>query len=444
MFSNHINKPEASSSLNLRRLFAMRNLTIAGAIIAVASATLWLHIELPLLPLGIIISLLIGLNLLTWLRLQQQPNVTDREFFIQLLIDVGGITGILYYTGGASNPFAWFFLLPLIVTATVLPRIFTWSMAGLTIACYTFLLYFHVPLTGMSMTHEGMSHDGGFQLHVFGMWFGFMLSAGFVAYFIVEMAYTLRKRDQLLADAREEALRNDRLVALGTLAAGAAHELGTPLGTMAILASELENDYAGGKDPELREKLQIMSEQVERCKEALSVISASAGEVRAEGGHSMPVRDYLDGLIEQWRGQRHGVRLEYRQRGDDPSPLLLAERTLSQALMNILDNAADASPEHVDIEARWDKSQLVLEISDRGPGLSRKAATAIGDRPVTTKDQGMGVGLLLAHATISRLGGSIEFFNREECGACIRITLPLYADRRDHPYAFSPGSDAHA
>ena len=108
-------------------------------------------------------------------------------------------------------------------------------MAGLSVACYSALFFYNVPLPD-----GGMHHDGGFQMHVFGMWLGFVFSAGFVAVIIVGLAHSLRERDRKLAEAREQALQNERLVALGTLAAGAAHELGTPLGTMAILAAELE------------------------------------------------------------------------------------------------------------------------------------------------------------------------------------------------------------
>ena len=123
--------------------------------------------------------------------------------------------------------------------------------------------------------HHG-DHDV-FSLHIVGMWLGFVMSAGFVAVIIVGMARSLRERDRRLAEAREEALKNERLVALGTLAAGTAHELGTPLGTMAILAAELQSECADDRDPDLRKKMGIISEQIRRCKEALSVLSASAG-----------------------------------------------------------------------------------------------------------------------------------------------------------------------
>ena len=163
-------------------------------------------------------------------------------------------------------------------------------------------------------------HHEGFEQHVFGMWFGFVLSAGLISYFVVGMANTLRERDRKLAEAREQALRDERLVALGTLAAGAAHELGTPLGTMAILTRELRDDYPITQFNDLHSKLSILRDQVDRCKEALSVISASTGEARAESGHPMAVDCYLREMIDQWSNQRPDVALEYRPQTAHPPP----------------------------------------------------------------------------------------------------------------------------
>jgi len=254
---------------------------------------------------------------------------------------------VLYFAGGATNPFAWFYLLPLMIAATVLSNGYTWAVAGLTTVCYSLLMVYYTPL------HlGGNSHGGGFELHVFGMWFGFMLSAGLVAYFVAGMANSLRDRDRNLAQAREQALRDERLVALGTLAAGAAHELGTPLGTMAIVTGDLLQEYPAenGNEPEsdLHEKLEIIRSQIKRCKEALSIISASAGEAQSVSGEPVAVDRYLEQLIAQWRTRRTAANLKCGFHGERPSPLILAENVLSQALTNILDNAADASPDFID------------------------------------------------------------------------------------------------
>jgi len=412
--------PDETARRILRRLFLLRNMTILGAGLGIAIARPVYSLELPMPPLLLTLGLLALLNLLTWLRLQTGFSVGNSEIFVQLLLDIAGITSLFFYTGGASNPFVWFYLLPLIIAATILPRGYTWIMAGLSVACYSALFFYHVPLP-----HEDMHHDGGFQMHVFGMWLGFVISAGFVAVIIVGLAQSLRERDRKLAEAREQALQNERLVALGTLAAGAAHELGTPLGTMAILAAELEQEYTDPGHDDLHKKLGILRKQIDRCKEALSVISASAGAGRAESGHRMAVDRYLDAVVAEWHEQHPHARLAAHISGEAAEATIVAERTLTQALLNVLNNAADASPEEVTLEANWTDSELVLTIADRGPGLREDIHLQLGKQPVTTKPEGLGVGLYLAHATIRRLGGDLGVSNREQGGTVVRITLPL-------------------
>ncbi len=409
-----------------RRLFLLRNITILGAGTGIAVANTFYGLNLPQQPLIITLALLALLNLLTWLRLKTDLAISDTEVFIQMLLDIAAITSLFYYTGGATNPFIWFYLLPLIIAATILPRGYTWTMAALTVACYSGLFFFNVPLP-----HDGMHHDGGFQMHVFGMWLGFVMSAGFVAVIIVGMAQNLRERDRRLAEAREQALQNERLVALGTLATGAAHELGTPLGTMAILTAELEQEYIDDGHSGLHRKLGILRSQIDRCKEALSVLSASAGAGRAESGHRMPVDAYLDEVIHEWQTQRPEAALTSDLPTATISGDIIAERTLSQALINVLNNAADASPDDVSITGSSTQALLTLEVSDRGTGLSAEVQEQLGKAPVSTKQEGLGVGLYLAHATIERLGGSLEIADREQGGTVVRITLPLLSTVTD-------------
>jgi len=416
--------PDETTRRVLRRLFLLRNITILGAGLGIAIGRSIYSLTLPLAPLLLTLGLLAILNLLTWLRLRLRFSVGNGEIFAQLLLDIAGITSLFYFTGGATNPFVWFYLLPLIIAATLLPRGYTWFMAGLSVACYSALFFYYVPLP-----HAGMHHDGGFQMHVFGMWLGFVISAGFVALIIVGLAHSLRERERRLAEAREQALQNERLVALGTLAAGAAHELGTPLGTMAILTAELEQEYTDAGHQDLHRKLGILRTQIDRCKEALSVISASAGAGRAEAGHRMEVRHYLDAVLEEWRRQYPHASLMAEISTQAPQAMIIAERTLTQALHNVLDNAADASPDDVMLEADWSLDQLALAVSDRGPGLRDDIHEQLGRQPVTTKPEGLGVGLYLAHATIRRLGGDLSVCNRGQGGTTVRITMPLLGSK---------------
>ena len=409
---------QASSTRNLRQLFVLRSLVIAGILLALAAAHWWGGPSLPLLPLLAICALLALINLWTWRRVRSGAFISDQEFLLQLSIDVLTIAAALYFTGGASNPFAWFFLIPVIIAATVLPTLATWFLAALTTFFYTLLMFVFLPL-GSS---EHLHHSDNFAQHVFGMWFGFVLSAALISWFVTGMARTLRERDIALAEAREQALRDEQLVALGTLATGAAHELGTPLATMAVITGELQR---GAVDAAVRRKLELLRAQLERCKRALAVISASAGAVRAESGSLVPVQEFLDQVIDTWRRQRLQAAIETRFRPGSPGARIIGEHTLQQALLNLLNNAADVSTRPVRLEAEWDLSLLSLCILDNGPGLHPGVASSIGQYRASDKEYGMGLGLFLTHATVQRLGGEIALFDRDVGGTCTRVRLPL-------------------
>ena len=418
--------PETTARHNYQRLFILRNTEIAAIAIGIVVATQSFDLLLPLTPLMTILAMIVTVNIYTWYRLRTGSRFGNNEIFTLMLLDVAWLTGIFFYTGGASNPFVWFYLLPLMIAATILSRWQTWSMAVITVLCYSALFLLDSPDPD-AHAHHMHAGDDGFAMHVLGMWLGFVMSAGFVAVIIVGMAHSLRMRDRKLAEAREESLKNERLVALGTLAAGTAHELGTPLGTMAILAAELEHDCPAS-DSELKKKLGIISSQIDRCKDALSVLSVSAGAERAEAGHRMQVSDYIDEVIKTWEQQRPGAILKKKPGKTIPAADILAERTLTQALINILNNAAEASPDHVSMNADWTRTELTIEIADRGPGLSDEIQRQLGKAPVTTKSEGLGVGLYLAHATITRLGGSLTISNRKGGGTLMSIMLPLLTD----------------
>ena len=432
MSTETIPTPGETATSNLKRLFLLRNIELIGIGLGIVIAISVFKLELPLKPLLLILGLITALNIATWFRLNSGSRFHDKEIFFQMLLDVAGLTGVFFYTGGAANPFVWFYLLPLMIAATILPRAHTWIMAIVTVLCYSALFLIEAP--GSS---EHAQHENGFQMHVFGMWLGFVMSAGFVAVIIVGMAHSLRERDRKLAEAREHALQNERLVALGTLATGAAHELGTPLGTMAILTADLEQEYTDTTHSDLHRKLGILRKEIDRCKETLSVITASAGAGRAESGRPMQIRQYLRTVIEEWQEQRPGVTLRADISAETDTTEIIAERTLSQALVNILNNAADASPDDVALTATWTPAELSLEISDRGTGMSNDIHRQLGKTPVSTKTEGLGVGLYLAHATIQRLGGNLSISNRKQGGTTLHITLPLLVVEADRVRDFN-------
>ena len=445
MLAQVLPKSEISIRENLKWLFILRNLLITAEVLLILLTRYGLGIRLPQEQLWLVILSIAAVNLYTWMRLQTDEVVTELEIFSQISIDVLAMASLLYLTGGASNPIIWVFLLPLIITGIMLPQAYAWNMVILTASIYTVLIGFNIPLPAIEphvpdprfltpeMSHKlhQMSDKHYFNLHIFGMWFGFVFSSGLVAFFVVELSKTLKERERNLSEARESALRDERVVSLGTLAASAAHDMGTPLGTIAILTHEMQQEFPEHRYPDLQQKLVIMEQQIKRCKEALSVMSASAGKMRAESGNIMLLTEYIDEVLNQWRAHYPTTKLCLFVSPDNyMNAKIIAERTLTHAIINILNNAAQATSDDKGIEfhTQWDREQFNLKIRDFGPGLPPEYLKVLGKQTVTSKKkQGLGVGLFLTYSTIQHLGGSIRFSNLETGGACVEITLPLLA-----------------
>src|SRR5664279_2054070 len=259
---------------NLRRLFWLRNVMILF-LSSTTLALLYLNVHLRTVPIIVAVGCMLLLNVLTWFRLKSVENVSEGELFALLLGDLGTLTGLFYFTGGYTNPFIWMYLLPLAVSAVALSVRYVWLIAALAVTCYSSLVFFSVPLAHL----HWHSHEGeGFDIHMLGMWLGFVVSAGLIAVFVARIGQNLRDYDRLVSETREKALESERMLALGALATAAAHELGTPLATIAVVARELADDFTD--QPELVTSLAIIRTQIGRCKDILSSITASADQQR--------------------------------------------------------------------------------------------------------------------------------------------------------------------
>jgi two-component system sensor histidine kinase RegB len=405
-----------SGQSQLRRLVALRSIAVVAQILTLAAVWKMLELDLDWQPMLLTIGALAVINLFSWLRLRNGKPVSNMELFGQLCVDVLALSLLLYYSGGSTNPFVSLYLLPLVIAAATLPDRYTWGMAALTAACYSVLMFYYIPLPH---NHQHDS-DSAFNAHVVGMWLGFIFSTVVVAYFVVKMAQAVRSRDEMLARVREEILRNERIVALGTQAAGAAHELGTPLSTMAVVIGELQHEAVA--QPGWRDALDILNEQVRGCKRILDKILANA---QVGGAASLQPADRLmPEVLDEWQILRP-VSYQYRSDGIGPVPLVNVDAALRAALMNLLNNAADAAPQSIEINTHWDADNVRLEIHDHGKGLSEEAERKAGSAFYTTKAEGYGLGLFLANATLERMGGSVRLFNRDGGGATTEIILPV-------------------
>ena len=407
---------------NLVRLMMLRAVVIASLLFVIVSLKL-AAIPLPVTPLLLSIAGLGVLNGIALWRLSHATATSQQELFMQLLGDIAALSALFYFSGGYSNPFIWMYLLPITVAAVALRRLFAWIIASLSIACYTLLMFYHVPLSHLHLNTHG---DVTLDIHLVGMWLGFVVSATIVAIFIARIGQNLRDYDKTIAEVRESALESERMLALGSFATSAAHELGTPLSTMAVVCKELTQEYAN--QPELINQLTLLRSQVSRCKEILSSITRDAGQARASDSDikGILLTDFIEEVIQRWRDTRPATELIVSISKSKVNPLIVMDRTLTQAILNLLDNAADESPEQVRFSASWNEHELSIQIRDFGKGLSSEVKQLIGTPFFTSKNnEGMGLGVYLTQVTLARYDGQLSLDNHPEGGVMTSVKLLL-------------------
>lgn len=395
----------------LGRLLAVRVSLIAGWAAGIA----WLHwglgIRMPLFEMAAVLVLMALFALSTAWRLRLDVPATQIEFLAHLLADLTAFAVLVFFSGGATNPFVSLMLVPVIIAAISLRPRWVWLLAAVAGGYYALLLFVYQPLAVVDPV-------AAYGLHLGGMWFNFLISAGLIAFFVTRMHAALRRRDRELADLREKQLRDERIVALGTQAALAAHELATPLATLQTTAHELALEFAN--DPDIGEDCRLLEKQAQACKAILTQLAARAQEAQPA---AQPLQDWLAGVIERWQVLRPDARIATELPVDRRD--FVPPDGLEQAIHNLLNNAADASPDAVEFTAHVQPEGLVVDVADRGPGFTPEQRAQAGRVQFSGKaGRGWGMGLALTHATLERLGGSVTLTERTGGGSRVRITLP--------------------
>lgn len=409
--------------INFYWLLRLRWWAAAGQALVVLLVQLFLPVELPLWSLfGLLGVSVVSIVASSWWA-RRHPSPTAAWIGGIMAFDVLLLTAMLYLTGGPSNPFSFLYLVHIALAAVVLPVAWTWALSAFSLSCFGFLFWDHVALSFGA--HAG--HAQHFEhLHLQGMWVAFGVASVFIVYFVQRVTRALEARELELALAREMTARHERLASLATLAAGAAHELATPLSTIAVVTKELERSLEGGGPDGLRDDVRLIREQVQRCRTILDQMAADAGETAGESllqtSAETLVTEALEGLPD--RG-RVAVRIAEPVKAQSVTAPV---RAVAQALRGLLKNAVDASPAGAPIELSVvaEGSSWVVRVVDQGPGMPAEILSRVGEPFFTTKapGAGMGLGLFLARAVLERLGGKIELESRPGEGSTATLVLP--------------------
>lgn len=409
-----------ASRKQLSQLTLIRSILLSALWISFIWAARLEQINLTLTALASILILFSLIHTFTFFRIRKSLPVTEIELLIQLFIDILCLSSIFYFTGGANNPFISYLLIPICISATTLPLKYTWLTTITCLTSYTWLLFFYIPMPVFEMNHQ--AHSSNLNWHIIGMWFNFSISAILITYFIVKMARALQEKNKILSTMREDELRNQQLMAVAILAAGAAHEMNTPLSTMSVLLSELRDEHK--EDLQLTADIDVLKQQVKACASTLKNLVQDSSEANEGRFKQQSIQLFCHAIIDRWQLIRPKAKFSISF-SDVTEKTIVHDPRLDQAIINLLNNAADASPENIQLTVYCEKNQLIWQIADKGKGISKHIKSKLGKSMQSTKEQGLGIGMLLSHAAIKNYGGNVNHRPNENSGTITELILPL-------------------
>jgi two-component system sensor histidine kinase RegB len=423
--------PEARAGRsNLMQLVQLRWLAVGGQLGTVLAVHFGLGLRLPILAMLSLLASLAMFNLASWLRAGTARHVGQPELFLGLVMDLVVLTGLLALSGGVNNPFVFVYLPQLAVGALLLRSGYAWTLVFGACVAIMLLAQWHVPLRWPDAPEPqrlSLHYLGGLLLC-------FALCASLLVLAIARFGRNLRLRDARLAALRQRAAEEDHIVRMGLLASGAAHELGTPLATLSVILGDWAHMAPFAGEPELRDDIEQMQAQVQRCKAIITGILMSAGDSRGEAPQATTLREFLQALAVDWRERRAQAGFA-AELGPLPATPIIADTGLRQMVTNVLDNALEAMqaagtapPAMPRLLAECDGERLCLRVLDRGAGFSDEMLASFGRPYHSSKGRpGGGLGLFLSVNVARKLGGNVSARNREAGGAEVQIDLPLAA-----------------
>jgi len=430
-------------------LLHLRAFAVLGQLITILAAGWVTGIPLRYAPLLSLVGLTAVTNVFyaVWLRrqdrrgpsptptgtLEQQLSALDQDESTPvqsvalglMLLDLATLTGMLYFSGGADNPFSFFYFVNLAVGGVMIRPRAAWSLTVVATIGYAWILFRSVPVAGITLPDPGRQMD----LHTVSSLLAFATCATVVTYFVTRTSGLLRDRERQLREKELAQAADRRLEALTTLAAGAAHELATPLSTIDVIARELARHLEDVEKPvTVDQDLKLIDHQLEMCRHILQRMRGAAGDSMASQWQRTTVGDLIDATLEGVRDP-HRVDVVDGTAAVENQTLWVPEEAVAQAIRNLIHNGLDASGDNdrVQVDATLADHTVQIRVTDQGQGMTDEVLTRLGDPFFTTKEpgRGIGLGLYLSRNVVSQLGGTLRFQSTPQQGTAAIVTLPL-------------------
>jgi two-component system, sensor histidine kinase RegB len=422
-----------ANRIRLSWLLKLRWGAACGQTLAILAARLVIRIDIPVTILLSIVFFEVVENVLLEQWMQRAKAVPHGVIAATMFVDAVLLTGLLAFSGGCSNPFSTIYLVNVALAVVLLDAPWAWAMLGASLVLFGSLFAVaHVSGLGPLSTVDSQEL---MALHLQGMWVAFVVAAASIVYIMQRVQMSLTRVQQALAEERSLSARKDKVASLATLAAGAAHELSTPLSTIAVVVKELQRSAEKSGAPEIAiQDFGLIREQVERCRDILHHMSAQAGENAAEPFVAVPLARWVVDTLEFLPGRG---RIDVQARVDLEAHAVSAPpKSITRALRSLLKNALQASPENTRVLLQFalEGDLVVVQVVDRGCGMPGEIISRAGEPFFTTKvpGEGMGLGLFLTQTLAEQLGGGLELRSTPGSGTIATLKLPLAPAHRSH------------
>jgi two-component system, sensor histidine kinase RegB len=412
-----ISNPDPESGrISLRTLVPIRWVAVAGQALAVLTVHFGLGFQLPLIPALVAVAASGLLNVVLIVHRQVARELSERYAAMCLGYDVLQLAGLLYLTGGLENPFSILFLAPVTVAATILSRRLVIGVSALAIAAISALALWHLPL-------PGRNGPLGFPPEIVtGAWAALVLATVFIALYTWSVAQDARRLRDAVAATQLALAREQQVSAVGALAAAAAHELGSPLATIAVIAKELVRELPASS-PHAEDATLLLS-QSERCSRILSGLSQRPEEDGGSPYTRLSISTLVEAAGAHYRDQ--GIRLIFDVTGSpEDEPQVRRSPEIIHGLNNLIQNAVQFARREVAVTTFWDMRRVRVEIVDDGPGFMLHLLSRLGEPYLSTRTGAanhMGLGIFIAQSLLERSGARLTFENRQEGGAQVAIS----------------------
>jgi len=410
-------------NVRLDTLIRLRWLAVFGQTAAVLIVNDGFDYVVPVWPCLAVIGLYAWLNIALRLRFRGNARLEpDRSAWL-LAVDIAELAVLLFLTGGLENPFAFLFLGPVLISATALPARMTLMLAGFAIGCATLLMFWHnaLPWAPSEEAQELPQH------YMVGVWVALLLCIGYISVYAWQILEESRRLAEALAATEIVLSREQHLIQLDGLAAAAAHELGTPLSTIALVSRELQK--ALGENSPHAEDVKLLREQVQRCGDILGKLSQLPGA--GEPFERMKLSSLLEEVVAPHRNFGVAIAVTMPKDGGD-EPEVARNPAIMYGLGNLVENAIDFARERVEIEADWSSDEVRVTINDDGPGFPPDIMDRMGEPFVTggrrrqraaNENPGLGLGFFIAKTLLERSGARLALENRQfpQRGAIVKV-----------------------